>query len=200
MVNLNMIDTQGGGIRRMYMQQMNRYFPLPDYDLSEPARVAVTIRGSILDERYCRLLMARTDLDLEDVILLDKIQKKVPIPKDQHLRLKKLKLVEGRFPNLFVAGEIARATGRAGRHIRERGFDKQYYLDLIMKLVREHGPVDRSDVDDVLLLKLPDHLTQEQKKRKVHNLLQELRRSGAIRNQGSRAASAWIVSPIERKK
>src|SRR3990172_8169225 len=48
MVNLNMIDTQGGGIKRMFQTQMKRFFPLPDYDLTEPERVAVTVRGSIL--------------------------------------------------------------------------------------------------------------------------------------------------------
>ena len=42
-------------------------------------------------------------------------------------------------------------TGDAGRHIRERGFDKQYYLDLIIALVREHGPVSRKEIDQVLI-------------------------------------------------
>jgi len=56
MVNLNMIDTQGGGIKKMFQTQMNRYFPLPDYDLSQPDKVVVKIRGEILDERYTRLL------------------------------------------------------------------------------------------------------------------------------------------------
>ena len=36
MVNLNMIDTQGGGIKRMFQSQRRRFFPLPDYDLSNP--------------------------------------------------------------------------------------------------------------------------------------------------------------------
>lgn len=62
MVNLNMIDTQGGGIKRMFMKQRQRFFPMPDYDLSQPERVALTVRGRILDERYTRLLMAQTDL------------------------------------------------------------------------------------------------------------------------------------------
>jgi ATP-dependent DNA helicase RecG len=194
MVNLNMIDTQGGGIKKMYVLQAERFFPLPDYDLTDPARVAVTLRGEILDESYCRLLMKRTDLDLEEIILLDKVQKKIRISREDHKRLKKESLIEGRYPNLFVAGEVAKTTGGAGRHIRERGFDKRYYLDLIMELVREHEPVGRSDVDDVLLRKLPDHLTPEQKKRKVKNLLQELRRSGRIANSGSRTSPVWSLS------
>jgi ATP-dependent DNA helicase RecG len=101
--------------------------------------------------------------------------------------------VEGRYPNLIVASAVAKAAGEAGRHIRERGFDKRYYLDLILEVVREHGPVTRADVDQALVPKLPDRLSQQQKVRKVHNLLQELRREEKIENRGTRAKSAWVV-------
>lgn len=193
MVELNLIDTQGGGIKRMFETQRRRWFPLPDYDLSEPDQVAVSLSGRILDERYTRLLMERTDLDLGQVMLLDRVQKGQRIDRDEHRRLKSSCLVEGRYPNVIVASAVARAAGEAGRHIRERGFDKRYYLDLILALVREHQPVDRKDVDQLLLTKLPDRLSQEQKLRKVHNLLQELRRSGLIDNRGSRSKPQWVA-------
>lgn len=193
MVELNLIDTQGGGIKRMFETQRRRSFPLPDYDLTESGCVAVNISGRILDERYTRLLMERTDLDLGQVMLLDRVQKGQCIGRDAHRRLKAAGLVEGRYPNLMVAGPVARATGEAGRHIRERGFDKQYYLDLILALVREHGPVGRKEVDEVLVPKLPDRLTDEQKRRKVHNLMQGLRLSGRIVNRGTRSLPEWVL-------
>jgi ATP-dependent DNA helicase RecG len=193
MVNLNMIDTQGGGIKRMFQTQIKRFFPLPDYDLSEADRVAVTIRGEVLDEQYTRLLMSRTDLDLWQVILLDKIQKRIPVSREEHRRLKAEGLVEGRYPNLLIAGRIARATGHSTKHIRDRGFDKQYYLDLILALIREHGPVSRADIDRLLFDKLPEVLTEEQKKHKVHNMLSELSRHGQIVNKGSRGHPRWQV-------
>jgi ATP-dependent DNA helicase RecG len=192
MVELNLIDTQGGGIKRMFETQRRRSFPLPDYDLTEPSRVVVGISGRILDERYARLLMERTDLGLREVMLLDRVQKGLRIGRDEHRRLKAGGLIEGRYPSLMVAGAVARATGETGRHIRERGFDKQYYLDLILELVNEHGPVGRKEVDEVLVPKLPDRLTEDQKRRRAHNLLQELRRSGSIINQGTRSHPEWI--------
>jgi len=196
MVELNLIDTQGGGIKRMFETQRRRSFPLPDYDLTKLGHVTVTISGRILDERYTRLIMERTDLNLEQVILLDRVQKKKPIGREEHRKLKAAGLVEGRYPSLMVAGVIAKVTGETGRHIRERGFNKQYYSDLILALLREHGPVDRAAVDDVLLSKLPDRLTSKQKQRKVHNLLQELRRSGSIVNRGTRADPKWIAVEV----
>jgi ATP-dependent DNA helicase RecG len=193
MVELNLIDTQGGGIKRMFETQRRRSFPLPDYDLSDPGQVSVGVAGRILDERYTRLLMERTDLGLGDVLLLDRVQKGRRIGREDHRRLKSAGLVEGRYPSLIVAAAVAKAAGEAGRHIRERGFDKQYYLDLILALVREHGPVERRDVDEALVSKLPDRLTLKQKRLKVRNLLQELRREGRIINTGSRSRPRWSL-------
>jgi len=194
MVELNMIDTQGGGIKRMFREQMKRYFPLPTYDLSKPDQVTVAIDGKILDERYTRLLMERANLDLWDVMLLDRVQKRIRISREEHRQLKAAKLIEGRYPNLLIAGPVAKAVGKPERHIRDRGFDKQYYVDLILALVREHGPVDRSEVDGLLFGKLPEVLTEDQKKNKIHNLLSEMSRKRMIVNKGSRRWPRWQVA------
>lgn len=194
MVNLNMIDTQGGGIKRMYREQIKRFFPLPDYDLSQSNRVAVTIKGEILDEQYTRVLMERSDLELWGIILLDKIQKRIKISREDHRRLKSAGLVEGRYPNLIIAGKIAGLTGQKARHIKDRGLDKKYYLDMICALVREHGPVDRKDVDAVLMKKLPEVLSDKQKREKIHNLLAELARTRKIKNSGSRSKPKWEIN------
>ena len=192
MVNLNMIDTQGGGIKRMFQAQLRRFFPLPDYDLSQPDRVVLTLPGRILDERYTRLLMSRTDLGLSTIMLLDRVQKHQPISTDENKRLKAMKLVEGRYPNLFVAAAIAAVTGKKAEHIRDRGFDSQYYRDLILQLIRQHQPVSREDINRLLLDKLPEVLSEDQKLTKIHNLLTSL--SGKrILNEGTRQQSKWVL-------
>jgi ATP-dependent DNA helicase RecG len=192
MVNLNMIDTQGGGIKRMFQTQMRRYFPLPDYDLSDPERVAVTIRGNILDEKYTRMLMERTDLDLWAVILLDKVQKGIRVDQEAHRRLKKSGLVEGRYPNLYISTKIAAATDQKAKHILTRGLNRQYYKDLILELIHRHGPVSREEINRLLMGKLPEILTQEQKDRLIHNLLTDLRMRRIIKNVGSRRRPMWV--------
>lgn len=186
MVNLNMIDTQGGGIKRMFATQAKRFFPMPDYDLSDPGRVAVTIRGRILDERYTRLLMQRADLGLMSIVLLDKVQKGVRIEKADAVRLKRAGLVEGRFPSLVVSGKIAAATGDQAQHIRKRGFDNRYYRDLLLVLIREHGPVSPEVINELFMEKLPDVLTDDQKRAKIRNLTFDLaHRRELIENTGS---------------
>ena len=44
MVALKLIDTVGSGIRRMYIEQRNRFFPLPDY-LIKALRARKLIEG-----------------------------------------------------------------------------------------------------------------------------------------------------------
>jgi ATP-dependent DNA helicase RecG len=198
MVGLNMIDTQGGGIKRMFRLQVERFFPLPDYDLSEPDRVAVMIRGEILDEHYSRILMERSDLDLWQIMLLDKVQKRLQITKEEHRKLKAESLVEGRYPNLIISAHVAKITGDEVRHIRDKGFEKQWYLGLIINLIKEHGPVSRDKIDELIMPKLPEMLTEKQRKSRVHNFLGELTKKGIIRNEGSRRRPKWQLESEDK--
>jgi ATP-dependent DNA helicase RecG len=194
MVELGLIETQGGGIKKMFETQRRRSFPLPDYDFSRVGEVRVILPGRILDERYTQLLMQQPQLSLAQVMLLDRVQKGVRITREEHQRLKAAKLMEGRYPNGIVASNLAKATDEAARHIRHRGLDKRFYLDLMLELVRVHGPVSRKDLDELLLAKLPDRMSDAQKRIKVRNLVQELRLMGRIVNQGSRAEPRWVLS------
>jgi ATP-dependent DNA helicase RecG len=99
------------------------------------------------------------------------------------------------YPNLLVAGRVA---ADKAQHIRNRGFDNRYYRDLIVDLVHEHQPVSREDIDKLLLSKLPEVLSADQKSSKVHNLLTSL--SGKrIQNVGTRQASKWVLIAPEKQ-
>ena len=144
-----------------------------------------------MDEHYSRLLMERVDLDLREVMLLDKIQKRITVTRQEHAQLKAAGLVEGRYPNLLIASQVAKLTGQEAKHIRERGLNKQYYMALIIEMIREHGPIGRSQINDLLLDKLPEIYNKKQKEDKIHNLLTELKRKNMIRNIGTRARPEW---------
>ena len=185
MLNLQMIETIGSGIKKIFCLQRDRYFPMPDYNLSEPQRVRVRLSGKILDENYTRLLIKNTDLTLFDVIALDKVQKKKPVTDAEFGRLKRAKLIEGRRPNLFVTSRIAKATDDKADYIRHRAFDKNHYKKLVLSLLRKFGPAKRKEIDRLLLGKLPDILTPQQKENKIRNLLQEMsKKDGSIKSVG----------------
>ena len=57
MVHFNMIDTVSRGIKKMFTEQMERRFPMPDYEIdNEKKEVAVRIYGNTINERYTKLL------------------------------------------------------------------------------------------------------------------------------------------------
>ncbi|VVB70179.1 Putative DNA-binding domain protein [uncultured archaeon] len=194
MVNLNMIDTIGSGIKRMFTIQRRRSFPMPEYDLSQHGSVKVRIIGKVVDEKYTRMLMMRTDLHLKDVIALDKVQKGKPLSKDEFKSLKNKHLIEGRRPNLFVSAEVAAATDTKADYIRKRAFNKNHYKKMIADYLEEFNEASRQDIDDLLFDKISDALTDAQKKTSITNLLQELRRDGVIKPLGTTRHAKWVMS------
>ena len=194
MVNLNMIDTIGGGIKKMFQIQKERFFPLPTYKLEKQSEVTVSVAGKIIDENYTKLLMRRQDLDLKTVMLLDKVQKNELLAKEEAKFLKNQRLIEGRYPKIFVASQIAALIGDKSRYIKNRGLDKQYYKKLILDFIREYGSSTRKDIDDLLFEKLPNVLNAEQKRIKVNNLLNEMaNKDKSIKNEGSDRRPKWIL-------
>lgn len=183
MKNLDMIETQGGGIRKLFNFQRQRFFPMPDYDFRD-GKCKVTITGKILNEDFARILIKNSDLLLEDILLLDKVQKQKPVTDDEYVYLKKNRFVEGRKNNAFLSFKVIEPTNDPqlkADYIKNRGLDddfsKKYLYDYI-KL----GKVQRRDIEKFIWAKLPDVLDETKKKNKVKNLLQDLRREGKIQS------------------
>ena len=192
MFNLKMVDTAGGGIKKIYNFQRARFFPLPDYDLAND-KVKMVLSGKILDLEYARLLAQNKGLTLEEIMMLDKVQKKLPLTDFEEKHLKSKKLIEGRKPNFFISLKVAQKTGQKADYTKNKGFDKQYYLDLIIKAIKQHKELSRKEIDDLLWNKLPDWMSEKQKKNKVNNLIAELSRNKIITNTGTFQDSNWVL-------
>ena len=181
MKNLDMIETQGGGIRKLFDLQRQRFFPMPDYDTSRE-KVKVTIVGKIVDEVFAQILAKNPNLSIESIILLDKVQKNKPVTDEEYKVLKQLRFVEGRKNNLHLSLKITHPTGEAQLkpdHVKNRDLEdeivKKYLFDYI-----KIDKVSRKDIDKFMWDKLSDILDDKKKKDKIRNLLQELRKEGKI--------------------
>ena len=200
MVRLRMIDQIGSGICRMFQTQRDRFFPLPDFvidtdSMSKP-RVEVIISGKILDANYTQVLMRKSDLDLPQVLLLDRVQKGRRLKTKDAKALLAAKLIEGRAPNYFVSSKVADWTSQKASYIRNRGLDDGYYKKMVVEFLQKYGKASRKELDDLLLPKLSDVLDANQKAHKVKNLLQTMRRGRQIENKGTRGDPDWrLLSP-----
>src|SRR3989338_682790 len=193
MAELNMIDTMGYGIFEMHLGQARRYFPMPDYDLSEPLAVKMTIHGSIVDPAYSRLLIQKTDLSLPEIFALDRVQKKLPLDEAMVKHLRRANLIEGHKPNLHVSATVANATATKADYIRTRAQDDEFYAKQVADYLTQFGSATRQEIDKLLWVKLSDALDDEQKQNKIGNLLTSMRQDDLIENTGSRKATQWVL-------
>lgn len=193
MVNLNMIDTVGSGIRRVYNIQKGKFFPMPDYDLEDDKRVKVTLYGKIIDENYTKILFEQTDLGIEKVMLLDKIQKKQPITKEQSDYLKKYNLIEGRFPNIYISSNIAQITDGKEEYIYNIGLENDFYKETILKYIKEYGKASRKEIINLLKKKLPSSLDNKNKINRVKYLLTLLKNEDKISYDNTKGISSWKI-------
>ena len=197
MANMYMIDTNSMGIPMIYQIQRNKYFPLPTYDLNTINRVKVTVFGKILDKNYTQLLYSNAELDIQTVFLLDKVQKKEIISKEQFKILKKDGLVEGRYPNIFVSFKIANIVDQKANYIRNKGLDDDICKQLIIKALQTLGEASKQDLMKVLNKALPEILSDAQKSKKVSNLLQNLKAQNIITISGSNRYAKWKLAKKE---
>ncbi len=199
MHELHLIDQLGYGIHRMVEDQVRRFLPLPDYDLSRAGKVTLTLPGAVIDEACSRLLMVRTDLPIEDVLALDRVQKKLPISAEATAHLRKAQLIEGRKPHLQVAAAVADAPGMRAEYIRTRAQDDAFYVKQVRDYLEKFGSASRADLNELLLPQLSGALSDVQKHTKVKNLLATMRRDGLIVNTGTRSQPRWILDSQDRK-
>lgn len=179
MVNIGMIDTIGYGIHKMVVEQKKRFFPLPDYYKSSVENVVLTIYGKEINEEYCRLLISR-NVGIKEAILLDRVQKGLKITKDDAVFLRKSKLIEGRFPNVLIASDIAKVTGAEVSYVRAKGVDKDFVRQQILELLKIKELIKASEVEELLIDKLSTAKSIQQRSVFIKNMLQQMKKEGLI--------------------
>lgn len=194
MAAFHMIDTATLGIRRAYNIQKAKYFPMPDYNVSSGMQVEVTIYGKTLNNSYMHILYDHQDLDLQTVFLLDRIQKGLPIEKEDVDRLRGQKLVEGRLTSLYLSASAAKSIDESTAYIKNKGFDDKYYKDLIVEYLKQYQKAKKKDIRELLWDKLPDALSDKQKEYKIGNLLAVLKKNNIIDTDSTnQQRSCWIL-------
>lgn len=192
MVNFNMIDIVGRGIRKIFNEQWKRHFPMPDYEIDAANKeVAVRLYGNAINEKYTTLLKEKKDLTLEDCILLDAVQKEHRINEADANNLFSRGLVEGEYPDLTISLSIARQTKQVPEYTRLKGLEKDKLKQMVIQFLQNSGSegARREFIYKYLKDVLPSNKTEEQQLRIVGRLLVEMNEEGLIGKEGLR----WLV-------
>ena len=192
MVNFNMIDIVGRGIRKIFNEQWRRHFPMPDYEIDAANKeVAVRLYGNAINEKYTTLLKEKKDLTLEDCILLDAVQKGHRINETDANNLLSRGLVEGEYPDLTISLSIARQTKQVPEYTKLKGLEKDKLKQMVIQFLQNSGSegARREFIYKYLKDVLPSNKTEEQQLRIVGRLLVEMNEEGLIGKEGLR----WFV-------
>lgn len=186
MRNVKMVETEGGGIRKLFVQQRRRFFPMPNYD-TQNSHVICTIEGRVLDENFANILVSNTSLSLADIMLLDSVQKGKTISHIAANYLRKKGYIEGRYPNVFLSSKVITPTKHVGlkaSYIKNRSFDDDYFKKLIIDYIKEFGKAERTDLFTLIGKMLPEYMTERQRYDKLTNLLSSLKRKSKLKYDG----------------
>lgn len=183
MFQLGLVDTRGGGIKKMYTNQIKRFFPLPDYEF-EDGKTRMILTGKILDEAFVDILSNHPALSFADVFLLDRVQKKKEIRDEEFKYLRKQKFIEGRKPDVYLSYKVIAPTQDPqlkADYIKNRGIDNEFLKKYLLDYLKL-GKAKKKDIDKFIWEKISDALDESKKKNKIKNLLQELRKEGKIQS------------------
>lgn len=106
-----------------WLQQLGSYQLISrctSYDLFNRQQVKVCVYGKVLDENYSQILFANPDLDLETVFLIDCVQKRIKIDREAIKHLRKLKVIEGKSPNIFLSASVSENIGEQSQYVKIR--------------------------------------------------------------------------------
>ena len=193
MAALGMIDSMSMGIRNVFNILRKKCFPMPDYNI-EHNQVSVTIFGRVINMDYTRLLFDNPNFDLNTVYLIDRVQKNELLNKEQTKYLRKLKVIEGKSPHIYISAKIAESIEDQTQYTKNKGFDDNYYKKLIVDYITKFGVASKQDIRKLLLNKLSDILNDKQKEYKITNLLKALKRDGILAlDSPIHQTARWVI-------
>ena len=193
MVNFNMIDIVGRGIRKIFNQQWERRFPMPDYEIDAAKKeVAVRLYGNAINEKYTKLLKENKDLSFEDCLLLDAVQKGHQLNEVDAKNLLSRGLIEVQDDQYYISLDVARKTKQVPEYTRTKGLERDKLKQMVLQFVQNTGEdgATRETIISYLANALPERNTKEQNQRLVGNILSEMNTDGLIKN----SRKHWIAT------
>ena len=100
-------------------------------------------------------------MSLEDIMLLDRVQKGLSISADAVRHLRSKGLVEGRVPHLHVSAKIAAMTGAEADYIKKKQKPSSFYHSLILDYLEKFKEATREKIDELLLDEIRGSLSIE---------------------------------------
>lgn len=179
---LGLVERTGRGINTIFSEQLRNGRPVPDYGRSTSAWVTLVIPGGRANLEFIRLVLEQDEsgrsLSLDELLILNSlftdrridtataakvIQKPEAETRGALERLGERGLIEprgerrGRVYHLSAA--VYRMLGQKAAYVRVRGFEPEQHRQMILRYLRKHGAITRSETADLCQVS-PDQATR----------------------------------------
>ena len=92
--------------------------------------------------------------------------------------------------NLYISAIVAKSTEQESEYIKQKGFDDQYYKDMIIEYLKQQ----KKDIKNLLWDKLPEGLTDGQNESKIKNILHAFANEELIMaDSDNKRLANWIL-------
>ena len=175
MFEAGLVEQEASGIKRKIIEkQIERGLPLPKYEIVQETWSKVLVSSKVVNMEFAKLLLSQTDVEIKDLVLLDKIiqgNNKIgeDITKEEANNLKKQGFVEitgTRYQKIFLSKKWSKKSGKTGNYTKLKGLKKQQMIDLVLNHIGEFGQIKLSDLDDLF-----PELSRD---KKVHFLIRQM--------------------------
>ncbi|GIX27874.1 MAG: ATP-dependent DNA helicase RecG [Burkholderiales bacterium] len=194
-----LVERAGQGFDLIYRTCIQQGKPLPDFSRTSQHSVWVTLYGQIQDPEFLRFLeeLGRERLaafGTEDFLVLDLIHREQPVPDFLKPRIELLleqsvieRIGRGRGVRYLLSRRFYRFVGKPGVYTRRRGLDRATNKALLLQHLQNAFPKGcaMAEIEQVV-----PNLSRAMIKR----LLDELRREGKARLEGTRRWARWFAA------
>jgi ATP-dependent DNA helicase RecG len=193
-----LVERAGQGADRMFEECVRHSKPLPDFTGTDAHQVSLTLHGEVQDPNFLRFLEkigqeTLASFGTHDFVVLDLVHREQSVPVNLHARLRRLldlgvveTIGRGKGTRYLLSRRFYSMIGKQGAYTRRKGLDHETNKELLLRHLRESGGGSPLSVLHQVLPQLSQ--------RKVQLLLDELRREGRVRMEGSRRWARWLPS------
>ena len=125
---------------------------------------------------------------------MDRVQKHKSISKEGVKYLRKLGIIEGKMPNIYLSSSVAESLDKKEEYVKNKGFDDEAYQKWIISYLTTYRVAKKQDIIKLLNDKLPNSLNNKQKEDRVKNILRRMRTNNIIElEHGNKRLGNWIL-------
>ena len=106
----------------------------------------MAIYGRIVNEGYSSLLVKCPDLPIDQIVLLDRVQKGLKVAATVISGLRKAGLVKGRMPHLHISAKVAMMTGQEAAYMRKKERTGEQYRRIFIDFLRRFPGITRRNI------------------------------------------------------